>query len=102
MTTGFAAMLLGVFGVPALLLWAGHRLRRRSREWRGAFWGGIAGHLVALVIGSIAAMTPAATWTDTDTLRGAAGYWSFVVLPLAGAVAGSLRARASRGRAPER
>lgn len=92
MTPGILAMLLGVFVVPGVLLWLGHRLRRRTPRWRAAFWGGVTGHLIALVIGSIAAMTPAAEWSGDDTLRGALGFWSFLVLPAAGAVIGVMRA----------
>lgn len=93
MTLGFGALLTGIFVVPAVLLWAGHRMRRRSPAWHTAFWGGVAGHLLAIVIGSIAAMIPAATWADGDTWRGALGFWSFLVLPAAGAAIGSLKGR---------
>ena len=92
MTPGILALLLGAFVMPGVLLWLGHRLRRRPPRWRGAFWGGLAGHLIALVVGSIAAMTPAAQWSADDTLRGAFGFWSFLVLPVVGAVVGMLRA----------
>ena len=92
MTLGTAAFLLGAFVVPAMLLWLGHRLRRRTPRERGAFWGGVIGHVIALVVGSIAGMTPAEHWAADDTLRGALGFWSFLVLPLLGAVVGMLRA----------
>ena len=58
MTPGILALLIGAFVIPGVLLWLGHRLRRRTPRWRGAFWGGVAGHLIALVVGSIAASTP--------------------------------------------
>lgn len=92
MTVGILALLLGAFVMPGVLLWLGHRLRRRTPRWRGAFWGGVTGHLIALVAGSIAAMTPAAHWSGDDTLRGALGFWSFLVLPVVGAMVGTLRA----------
>ena len=92
MTPGIIALLLGAFVIPGVLLWLGHRLRRRTPRWRAAFWGGLAGHLIALVVGSIAAMKPAAHWSPDDTLRGALGFWSFLVLPIVGAVIGVLRA----------
>ena len=95
MTPGILALLVGAFVVPGVLLWLGHRLRRRTPRWRGAFWGGVAGHLIALVVGSIAAMTPAAEWSPDDTLRGAVGLWSFLVLPVVGAVLGVLRSTRS-------
>ncbi len=93
MTAGSAAMLLGIFGVPMVLLWAGHRLRRRSARWHAAFWGGIAGHVVAIVIGSVAAMIPAEQWAAADVWRGAIGLWSFLVLPAVGAAIGTARVK---------
>jgi hypothetical protein len=92
MTPGILALLLGAFVLPGLLLWLGHRLRRRTPRWRAAFWGGVTGHVIALVVGSIAAMTPAAHWSADDTLRGALGLWSFLVLPIVGAAVGMFRA----------
>jgi len=96
MTPGIMAMLLGVFVVPAILLWAGHRLRRRSPRWLAAFWGGVTGHIVALLVGSVAGMIPAEQWEPTDVLRGALALWSFLVLPAAGAILGALMSRAKR------
>ena len=92
MTLGSVALLLGIFGVPMVLLWAGHRMRRRSARWHAAFWGGIAGHLLALIVGSVAAMTPAEQWAPADVWRGALGLWSFLVLPTIGAAIGVVRA----------
>ncbi|MES2524800.1 MAG: hypothetical protein V4617_19035 [Gemmatimonadota bacterium] len=85
MTADLMAMLLGVFIVPVLLLWAGHRLRRRTPRMRRAFWGGVIGHIIALVIGSIAAMITPAAWDAGDTWRGLFGLWSFLLLPAIGA-----------------
>lgn len=85
MTLGLAAMLAGVFGVPTLLLMLGHRFRRRSAGWRAAFWGGVAGHLVAILVGTLAAMIPPEEWSPTDTWRGALGLWSFLLFPFLGA-----------------
>ena len=89
-------MLFGVFGVPMALLWAGHRLRRRSARWHAAFWGAILGHLVAIVVGSIAAMTPPEAWAPTDVVRGTLGLWSFLILPALGALIGILTAPRAR------
>ena len=96
MTPGLAAMLVGIFVVPAALLWIGHRFRRRSARWRAAFWGGVIGHLAALVIGSVAAMIPPEEWAPTDMWRGALGFWSFALFPLVGAaIATMMRGRAN-------
>lgn len=93
MSAGILAMLMGAFIVPGILLWAGHRIRRRSPRWRATFWGGVAGHVIALVLASLAAMNPAETWSDANVVRGAFGLWSLLILPMAGAAMGSLRAR---------
>jgi hypothetical protein len=79
-------MLVGVFLVPAALLWAGHRLRRRSPRWRRGFWGALIGHVTALVVASIAGMTPPEEWASTDMMRGLLAYWSFVLFPAVGAL----------------
>ena len=81
-------MLLGVFAVPAALLWAGHRLRRRSARFRAAFIGALAGHVAAIVVGSAAAVTPPEEWASSDLWRGLLGFWSFLLLPVAGALIG--------------
>lgn len=91
MTLGLVALLLGVFVVPAALVAFGHRLRRRPPRWRHAFWGGLVGHVVAIAIGTYAAMMPPEEWAATDHVRGAIAFWSFLLLPLVGAVLGSIR-----------
>jgi len=90
MTHGIAAMLLGAFVVPGVLLWAGHRLRRRPPRWRGAFWGALVGHVVAVPIAVVAAMNPAAEWGPTDAVRGALGFRLLLAAPIVGAVIGSI------------
>jgi len=87
-TLGLAAMLLGLFGVPAALLWAGHRLRRRSPRWRSAFWGALIAHVAIAPVAMAAAMIPPAEWRPDDTLRGLLGFWSLLLVPLVGAVVG--------------
>lgn len=93
MTIHVLAMLIGVFVVPALLLWAGHRFRRRSPRTQEVFRGALAGHLAALVVGTWAALTPAEAWAPTDVARGAFALWSFLLLPLLGALIGFARGR---------
>jgi len=93
MTISAFAMLLGVFGVPVALLWGGHKLRRRSWEWYYVWWGALGGHLTALVIGLIAAMTPSEEWASGDRLRGVLGLWSFLLFPVVGALLGWVRSR---------
>lgn len=101
MTAGLAAMLVGLFGVPAALLWLGHRLRRRPSAWQGAFWGALVGHLVALPLAVGAALWPPVAWAPTDVVRGALGLWTLALLPLLGGALGAL-ARRSRPVGPSR
>lgn len=58
-----ALLLLGIFGVPLLLLAGGHRFRRLGRRVRGAFWGGVAGYAVGVVAWAIVAIAPAQMWS---------------------------------------
>ncbi len=97
MTPGLLALLAGTFGVPAALLWAGHRLRRRPARWRWAFWGALLGHLVAIPLALWGAMVPAAEWAPTDAWRGALGFWALLVLPAVGGAVGALRSRGAGG-----
>ena len=98
MTSGLAAMLAGAFGVPMVLLWLGHRLRRRPRRWQGAFWGALIAHLIAMPIAAVAAMTPPAEWTPGDTMRGLLGLWLLLLAPLIGAAIGATAAGRSERR----
>lgn len=95
MTPGIAAMLLGAFGVPVVLLVLGHRFRRRSPRARRVFWGALIGHLLAVPIACAAAMYPAAEWDAGDRFRGALGLWSLLVLPVVGAVVALFASRGS-------
>lgn len=90
MTAGLAAMLAGVFVVPTVLLWLGHRIRRRSPVARGAFWGALIAHVVVAPIAMVVAMYPAAEWASTDVVRGALGFWSLLVAPVCGASIGAV------------
>ena len=92
MTPGIAAMLAGIFLVPAALLWLGHRLRRRSARIRAVFWGAVIGHVAAMACAHVALMPPE-EWSPDDRLRGALGFWSFLVLPVVGGLVGFLRSR---------
>lgn len=85
MTMGTLAMLVGLFGVPVFLLWAGHRLRRRSPRVRVVFWGALTGYGVASLAALAVSIYPAAMWSADDTLRGVLGFWSFVIGGLLGA-----------------
>ncbi len=71
-----AVLLLGIFGFPLVLLVKTQRFRDLGKRLRGAFWGGVAGYMVGLVIWSAALMLPLVMW-DPGSARLAG-----VVLPL--------------------
>jgi quinol-cytochrome oxidoreductase complex cytochrome b subunit len=91
MTPGTVAMLVGLFVVPALLLWLGHRLRRRSARQRAVFWGMLWGYVAASIVALVTGMMTPAMWAEDDTMRGLLGFWSLVVLPVLGAAIGAMR-----------
>jgi hypothetical protein len=92
MNLNIIAFILGLFGVPLVLLAIGHRLRRRSPRMRAIFWGAIAGHCVAAVLAVVWGMIPPDAWEPSETARGFAGLWSLLVFPVAGALLFALRA----------
>lgn len=89
-TLNQVALIVGLFGVPLVLLAAGHRLRRKSVRRQQAFWGALLGHLLACGAALFASLAPPIGWLGTDVLRGALGVWALVALPLIGAGIGSL------------
>jgi hypothetical protein len=95
MSLGLIALLAGLFVIPVILLYIGHRLRRRSRRWRLMFWGALLGHTVAAVFALWYSMIPPETWTSADFTRGLFGFYGMLLGALTGALAGlalSLRA----------
>lgn len=89
-------LLLGIFGVPLVLLAIGHRFRNTARRARGAFWGGTVGYGVGLVVWGMATLLPPVLW-DEATLRLAG-----VILPLLLFGGGGLVIGAAIGRTPKR
>ncbi len=79
------ALLIGLFVVPLLLLAIGHRLRRRSPAWRRAFWGGVFGHSLALLITLTASLYPPIWWAGGSFWRDAAVHWTLLFGGLLGA-----------------
>lgn len=83
MTAGLLVFLLGLFGVPLLLLWWGQRVRRLPRRIRRAFWGAVLGHIVGSVMAIVFGMTPAEAWAEADTMRGFFGFFGLLAFPAA-------------------
>jgi hypothetical protein len=96
MSAGTLAMLAGLFVVPLVLLWLGHRMRDRTPAQRAMFWGGLVGYLVASIAALIVGMTPAAEWAADDTVRGFLGYWGLLAGFAIGAIAGRVRLKGKR------
>jgi hypothetical protein len=95
MTVHVLAFLLGLFGVPIVLLVYGHRLRRRSARGRAAFWGAVIGDVGAATLAISLGMIPPEAWTTEETWRGFIGLWSLLVFPVAGAIVAFVRHRES-------
>lgn len=93
MTIGLLALLLGLFLVPLLALVVGHRLTRRGRAARLAFWGLVIGHTLAALAATVAALYRPVRWDATDVTRGALGLWSMLLLGLVGGAIGWLAGR---------
>lgn len=93
MSPGAVAMLAGLFVVPVALLALGHRLRRRTYRQRAVFWGAAIGYLVASCAALVAGMIPPESWSADDRWRGLLGFWSLLIGPAIGAVAGVAKAR---------
>lgn len=96
MSIGIAAFLLGLFGVPIALLMLGHKLRKRTDRERGAFWGAVIGHCVGGILAVTLGMIPPENWTSDETMRGFAGLWAMLVLPVIGALVGAAMAAERR------
>lgn len=89
------AFLTGLLIVPCVLLWLGHRLRDRSPAQRGAFWGGVIGHTLAIIIAIALLHYPPQMWTGA--LRSALVMWVMLLGGVAGAVLGAIRGHGKRG-----
>jgi hypothetical protein len=84
-------LLAGLFLVPLVLLWLGHRLRRRTPGERGVFWGATIGHSLGILATLTAVHYPPVLWTEG--WRAVAVHWSMVVGALLGAAAGAAAGR---------
>lgn len=83
------ALLMGMFVVPALLVALGHRLRQRRPVWRRVFWGGVAGHSIAILVMLAATLYPPVAWEGGPRPRDHAVHWSMVLGAVAGGALGA-------------
>ena len=86
MSIGMVVFLAGLFVVPVVLLWWGHRIRKLDGWKRRAFWGAIVGHSLAGVLAVTFGMIPPEAWTSGETVRGFFGFWTMLLFPLLGGV----------------
>jgi hypothetical protein len=88
MTDSRLALVVGLFIIPALLLWLGHRLRRHTPARRRVFWGATIGYLAGMLLVLVAIHYPAVLWTGGGW-RTALVHWGMVVGTLMGAGVGA-------------
>jgi hypothetical protein len=96
MSVNQLAFLVGLFGIPLLLLWVGHHVRRSGPLRRRMFWGAVVGHCVAGTLAVTAGLIQPEMWSADDTVRGAVGFWAMLALPVAGALLAGLRSPTRR------
>ena len=91
MTVHHAALLAGLFLVPLLALVLSHRLLRRSRRARSAFWGLLAGHSLTALLATVAVLYLPVRWDADDVGRGLLGFWGMLRGGLVGGTMGWVR-----------
>ena len=91
MTSGSLALLLGWFGIPLLLTWLGQRVRARTAAARAAFWGGVIGYGIGMMLFLAVALWPPVEWLD-GSARERLVEWTLLSSALLGMTAGSVRA----------
>ncbi len=84
MTGARVIFAIGLFGVPLILLALGHALRKRSPRQRAAFWGGVTGYGVGVLLMSIITVIPPIHWEGGAVWRDVLVHWSMVLGTLVG------------------
>jgi hypothetical protein len=91
-------LLVGLIAVPLALLSMGHGYRRAGRRARGAFWGGVAGYGIGVVLWAWATIAPPVMW-DEASPRIAAVVLALLVCGVLGMAVGAAVGRRPRRRA---
>jgi L-cystine uptake protein TcyP (sodium:dicarboxylate symporter family) len=84
MTDSRLALVIGLFVVPAVLLWLGHRMRRHSDVRRRVFWGATIGYVLGMLLMLAAIHYPPVLWAGGGW-RTTAVHWGMVVGAVVGA-----------------
>lgn len=87
MTDSRLALVIGLFIVPAVLLWLGHRMRRHPAVRRRVFWGATIGYVLGMLLMLAAIHYPPVLWAGGGW-RTAVVHWGMVVGALLGAAGG--------------
>ena len=82
------ALLLGLFGVPIVLLMIAHGIRNLGETAKLRFWGGLIGHIAGLTFALLSMMMPPVLWSEV--FRTAAVHWSMLVGFVVGGLLGPL------------
>ncbi len=95
MTDSRLALVIGLFIVPAVLLWLGHRMRRQTDARRRVFWGATIGYVLGMLLTLAAIHYPPVLWAGGGW-RTAVVHWGMLVGAVLGAgVGGVMRRRAA-------
>lgn len=86
------ALVAGLFLVPAVLLWLGHRLRRQTDVRRRVFWGATIGYGLGMLLVLVAIHYPPVLWTGGGW-RTAVVHWGMVLGAAVGAAVGAASGR---------
>lgn len=84
MSPGQILLLVGTLAPPLAMLALGHSYRHRGGGARGAFWGGVVGYGVGVVVTVAAMLLPAVAWAGGPVVREAVVHGAL----LAGSVLG--------------
>jgi len=91
-------LLIGLFGIPGLLMVLGHRLRGRTTAHKRRFWGGVYGYILGMLLAVASMLIPPVAWTDEPGLRSALVHWAMLVGGLLGVLTGPMWAGPPRPR----
>ena len=96
MTDSRLALVIGLFVVPAVVLWLGHRLRRQTAARRRVFWGATIGYVLGMLLMLAAIHYPPILWSGGGW-RTAVVHWGMVIGAVLGAAIGQATSKQRPG-----